>query len=263
MIFQGDFTTELEFARRIAVSAGRILVAMRGKSDLYSKEKDRFDLVSEADLASHRSIEAELRAAFPHDLLLSEEGDPTNPLIGRCWIADPLDGTANFLHGQDHVAVSLALFIDGVPAVGVVHAPFIAQTFWATAGGGAYCNDQRLNITLVREPRHALVGTGFPHHRGDISAMINRLHPILREFADIRRLAAPALDICWVAAGRLDALVDRLKIWDIAAAALIATEAGAITHRLSDAPAFPEPIDGWDYIVAPAPLAKFLAAIIE
>lgn len=252
---------EVSVARSIVGEAGRALVEKRRNSNIAIHEKGRFDLVTEADLMSHNIIRCRLAEAFPQDMLLSEEGDSVDPFSSRCWIADPLDGTANYVHGQAHVAVSLALYSEGEAALGVVHAPFTNETFWAVRGHGAFCNGTQLRIDTVRAPERALIGTGFPHDRQRVGELIDRLHVVLDTFGDIRRLAAPALDICWVADGRLDGFVDRLKIWDIAAAGLIAEEAGATVQRVSQAPPYPEPTDGFDYIVAPKPLATRLLDI--
>lgn len=261
MIRLSQDSREISVARSIVEEAGRSLVEMRQNSNVVIHEKRRFDLVTDADLSSHRIICCRLAEAFPQDTLLSEEGDGVDPFSGRCWIADPLDGTANYVHGHAHVAVSLALFSEGEAVLGVVHAPFTNETFWAVRGCGAFRNGTQLRIGTARAPERALIGTGFPHDRQRVGELIDRLHTVLETFGDIRRLAAPALDICWVADGRLDGFVDRLMIWDVAAAGLIAEEAGATVQRLSKAPAHPEPIDGFDYIVAPKPLATSLLDI--
>ena len=255
------YSHELKIARSIVQEAGHSLVKMRQKANLEIHVKGLFDLVTEADLASDDVIRGRLAEAFPDDALLSEEGDGFDPFVGRCWIADPLDGTANYVHQQSHVAVSLALFSEGEAIVGVVHAPFCDETFWAVRGQGAFYNGTPFRIKSPVNPERALIGTGFPHDRQRVAELIDRLGTVLSVFGDIRRLAAPALDVCWVADGRLDGFVDRLMIWDIAAAGLIAEEAGATVRRLSNATRYPEPSDGFDYVVAAEPLLTQLAEI--
>ena len=145
--------------------------------------------------------------------------------------------------------------------LGVVHAPFQGQTFWAVAGRGAYRNGQRIKASSLTDVRRALIGTGFPHNRTRIDEIVDRLKPLLREFGDIRRLAAPALDICWVADGRLTGFVDRIREWDVAAAGLIATEAGAFMTALK--PADGEGDDGTDYLIAAPGIFERLCSVLR
>lgn len=240
----------LAFARAVCAEAGEILLEYRQRGALTVDSKADFELVTGADLAIDQHITRRVAEAFKEHALLSEESSQdVNLEASACWIVDPLDGTANFVHGHDHVAISIALAISGEINLGVVHAPFQQQTFWAVRGEGAFRNGTRIAASTLTDVRRALIATGFPHQRSEIDLLVDRLKPLLREFGDIRRLAAPALDICWVADGRLTGFVDRIHKWDIAAAGLIATEAGARVIALK-AMEDRGGSDGTDYIVA-------------
>ena len=259
-----DLSAELELARSVVREAGDLLVDLRPKlPGIGVRRKGPFDLASDADMASHELISRRILERFPRDSLLSEEGADADHRVGRCWIVDPLDGTANFLHGQDHVSVSVALYVGGQANVAAVRAPFFGQTYWAATGQGAFRDGQPLAPGPAVPPERALIGVGFPADRTGIGPLIDRLHPLLREFGDIRRLASPALDICWVADGRLDAFLDCVKIWDIAAAGLIAAEAGLAVQYVGGDARDPEPPAGRNYLVAPERLAQGILAAIS
>lgn len=239
----------LDFALTVCREAGAILREARSKG-VAVESKPGFELVTDADVAVDLHFRQRIASAYPDHTMLSEEshGDAK---VGPapCWIVDPLDGTANFVHGQDHVAVSAALSLEGEVVLGVVHAPFHDQTFWAVRGNGAHRDGQAIKASSLTDIRRALIATGFPHVRTNVDALVDRLKPLLSTFGDIRRLAAPALDICWVADGRLSGFVDRLHLWDVAAAGLIATEAGA--RLAAFGPGHDQtPADGTDYVVA-------------
>jgi myo-inositol-1(or 4)-monophosphatase len=135
--------------------------------------------------------------------------------------------------------------------VGVVHAPFTHDTYCAIRGSGATCNDCKIEVSKTTQLNQALVGTGFPHDRSDVSRPIERITRLVSHCQDIRRAGSPALDISWVACGRLDAHTESLHSWDIAAAGLIAIEAGAVSTRLSEGSStMPPALRGEEYLVA-------------
>ena len=151
------------------------------------------------------------------------------------WLVDPLDGTANFVHGLDAVGVSIGLVEHGTPVVGVVHAPLLpgydgtlGRTYWATAGGGAFRDGRRIAVSS-RRPEQAIVATGFPFRRKHLlPEFLGTFEPALHRFEDIRRVGAASLDLCWVAEGVFDGFFElRLGPWDVAAAAIVVREAGA------------------------------------
>ncbi|WP_035518176.1 inositol monophosphatase family protein [Pseudohaliea rubra] len=220
---------DLALALRLAREAGELLLAhWAERASLTVTAKGAGDFVSEAD----REAEAWLRRGFacarPDDGWLGEE---TGAAAGgaRRWIVDPLDGTTNFLHGLGHWAVSVALEEEGALSLGVVHDPLRGETFAATRGCGATLNGSPIAVAAGGVMASALFGTGIPFgdmpHIDDHAADLARLMPAC---AGVRRLGAAALDLAYVAAGRLDGFWERrLQPWDIAAGLVLLREAGA------------------------------------
>jgi myo-inositol-1(or 4)-monophosphatase len=197
----------------------------------------RNDLVSDADREAERAIREVLAERRPDDGLLAEEGSRSEAQSGRCWIVDPLDGTVNFLYGFPVWAVSIALEDEDGLAVGVVHDPGRGETFRAARGAGAQLNGRPLHVRRQQELRTALVATGFsyePTQRAAQAEVIRRLLPHVR---DIRRAGAAALDLAWLAAGRLDGYLEHgPSAWDWAAGRLLVGEAGGTVEQLPGDP---------------------------
>jgi myo-inositol-1(or 4)-monophosphatase len=193
--------------------------------------------VSDADREAERAIRELLAAERPDDGLLAEEGSRSEAQSGRRWIVDPLDGTVNFLYGFPVWGVSVALEDEDGVAVGVVYDPSRDELFRATRGGGAELDGRRLRVRELRELRAALVATGFsyePARRGAQAELVAALVPQVR---DIRRAGAAALDLAWLAAGRLDGFFEHgLKQWDWAAGRLLVHEAGGVSDLLPGDP---------------------------
>jgi myo-inositol-1(or 4)-monophosphatase len=196
------------------------------------------DMVTASDRASERLIVEGIRAARPKDGILGEEGTADPGSTGVRWVVDPLDGTTNFLYGFPAFAVSIAIEIDGVTEVAVVADAARRETFTAVRGGGAHLDGRPLRCTDATHLATALVGTGFSYdaaRRARQGAVVAQVLPVVR---DIRRVGAAAIDLCWVAAGRLDAYYERgLAPWDLGAGALVAAEAGAAVGDLDGGPA--------------------------
>jgi fructose-1,6-bisphosphatase/inositol monophosphatase family enzyme len=191
-------------------------------------------MVSDADRAAEEAISALLRAERPDDGLLGEEGLSSDGSSGRRWVVDPLDGTTNYLYRYRAWCVSVALEdSDGSGLVGVVHDPLAGETFRAVRGEGAFLDGHAapLRVRDNGELGRALVATGFgydPEVRAGQADLLRRVLPRVR---DVRRAGAAALDLCHVAAGRLDGYFERgLKRWDLAAGALIVQEAGGVVR---------------------------------
>lgn len=217
----------LEAARR----AGELLRDGR-PADLgvAATKSSPIDVVTEMDIAAEKLITGFLTEHRPDDGFLGEEGASTAGTSGVRWVIDPLDGTVNYLYGLPTWAVSIAAERDGETVVGVVAAPMRREIYRAVLGGGAYANDKPLRCRPAPPLDQALVSTGFNYvaavrtHQADVA---QRLIPRLR---DIRRSGSAAVDLCDVAAGRLDGYYERgLHPWDLAAGDLIAREAGALT----------------------------------
>jgi myo-inositol-1(or 4)-monophosphatase len=148
-------------------------------------------------------------------------------------VVDPLDGTTNFAHGVPHFAVSIALLEDGMPKVGAIYHPMLDELYCASLGGGAWLNARRVAVTHTDELINALVATGFPYDIDQtLPEVMRQLHQVLPAVRDIRRAGAAALDLAYVACGRLDGFYEiNLQPWDTAAGWLLVEEAGG---RLSD-----------------------------
>jgi myo-inositol-1(or 4)-monophosphatase len=191
------------------------------------------DMVSAADRDAEALIHAGLRSARPDDGLLAEEGSREAAESGRRWIVDPLDGTTNFLCGFPQWAVSIAL--EG--SLGVVFDPVRDELFAASRGAGATLNGRPLRIAAPPALSTALIATGFgydPERRDKQGQVLGRVVPRIR---DIRRAGAAALDLCWLAAGRVDGYYERgLGAWDWAAARIIVEEAGGAVADLEPEP---------------------------
>ncbi len=220
----------MRVAKAAACEAGALLMGFFGHLDparIGSKSAAR-DLVTEADLASENCLVARLRAAFPDHAIESEEAvrDAASP--GPRWFLDPLDGTVNFVHRLPSFAVSLGLFVDGEPELAVVHAPRLEETFHALRGGGAFLGATRLAVSRASELGEAVLATGFPYRRAD-PATNNVAHftDLILAVRDLRRMGSAALDLAYVAAGRLDGFWELgLAPHDVAAGALLVREAG-------------------------------------
>ena len=196
-------------------------------------EKARNDFVSAADRASEQAIVEYLRRATPGVGVLAEEGGASGDAAAR-WLVDPLDGTANFIHGFPHYGVSIALEVKGRLEVGVIYDPARDELFTATAGGGAFCNGRRLRVTSREGLAGAFLTTGFPfrvHHLVDTYLAVFR--DVFLRVAAIRRPGAAALDLAHTAAGIFDGFSEFcLSPWDIAAGALLVREAGGVVTNL-------------------------------
>lgn len=195
-------------------------------------------MVSDADRDAEAAIEEMLLGARPEDGLLAEEGAHREGASGRRWVVDPLDGTTNFLYGIPAFAVSVALEDGEGGAVGVVHDPARDETFTAARGLGARLGGAPIEVSAADELDSALIATGFGYDSDQRRAQAELLVDVLPRVRDIRRAGAAALDLAWLAAGRLDGYYERgLKPWDWAAGRLIVTEAGGTLRELEGEPA--------------------------
>ena len=213
-----------------AVKAGRSLARDFGEvQNLQVSLKGPGDYVSQADRKAEEIIFAELSKARPgYSFLMEERGAVEGDDAQHRWIVDPLDGTTNFLHGIPVFAISIALERQGQIVAGVVYNPAMDELYTAERGGGAFMNDRRLRVAARGKLSDAVVGTGIPHlGRGHHGQALIELKNVMGETAGIRRVGAAALDLAWVAAGRLDGFWENwLSPWDMAAGILLVREAG-------------------------------------
>ena len=224
----------LTIARRAAEEAGKILqLGQRQLDQIQIEEKGRGDLVSVVDRRAEEVIKNVLLDKYPQHDFLGEESGETRASAEEseyCWVIDPLDGTTNYLHGLPQFAVSNGLLKRGKPELGVVYNPVSEEWFTAARGEGAQLNGRRLRVSTLRDGGRAIAATGFPFRDPNLlSRQYALLKSVLQEIADVRRLGSAALDLCFVAANRLDGYFEMgIKPWDICAGVLIAQEAGAI-----------------------------------
>lgn len=220
-----------------ALKAARGLIRDFGEVEqLQVSVKGPGDFVSTADLRAEKVLRAELGKARPgYGMLLEEGGGEAGSDPRHRWIVDPLDGTSNFLHGIPHFAVSIALQRDGEIVAGVIYEPVRDEMFWAEKGAGAFLNDRRLRVSGRRQLGDALIGTGMPFMgHGDRETYLATLAAVMPVTAGVRRIGAAALDLAYVAAGRLDGFWEfGLKPWDIASGILIVREAGGYVTDLA------------------------------
>jgi myo-inositol-1(or 4)-monophosphatase len=189
---------------------------------------------------------------------------PAEDYRGHLWIIDPLDGTANYARGSERVAVSIAYAVDGVVQAGAIHAPFLGVSYSATRGGGARRGDVALAARGIVGLADAIVGTGLAHRRDGRPAEAKRFERLILSCRDIRRTGCPSLDIADVATGTIDGHTEDLAAWDVAAAGLIAQEAGVERLHLSPRPeTCPADLFGLGYLVGAPGLALALAQAID
>ncbi|MDN5926440.1 MAG: inositol monophosphatase [Hyphomicrobiales bacterium] len=213
-----------------ATKAGRSLSRDFGEvQNLQVSLKGPGDYVSQADRKAEEIVYNELSKARPgYSFLMEESGTVKGSDDQHRWIIDPLDGTTNFLHGIPIFAVSIALERQGVLVAGLIYNPAMDELYTAERGGGAFLNDRRLRVAARRNLNDAVIGTGIPHlGRGDHGRYLVEQRNVMGEVSGIRRMGAAALDLAYVAAGRLDGFwEDALHPWDMAAGMLIIREAG-------------------------------------
>ncbi len=229
----------LSTAIESVVRAGDMQMARFGGALEVSK-KGRIDLVTEVDVAVERAFRAMIAERFPdHDVLAEEFGAiGDRPKARHCWIFDPLDGTTNYAHGLPIFCASLGLEIDGQLEIAAVYDPSRRELFTAERGGGAFLNGGPLRVSPTATLLDALLVTGFPYNvHDDPLKVVGLFGEFIARAQAVRRIGSAALDLCYVAAGRLDGFWEvRLKPWDVAAGALIVEEAGGRVTAIDGGP---------------------------
>jgi len=242
----------LEACERAAREGGRVLGTWMGRFGV--ENKGPRDLVTEADRESQRAIRELLLGEFPDHAFVGEEGDDVRaggsgqsaaaggvpPLT---WFVDPLDGTTNYVHGYPAYCVSIALFRGDTPLVATVYDPVAEECFVAAAGHGARCNGRPIRVSGTVELTESLVAVSFPAHTSVESVAVADFLAILPLVRSVRRSGSTALNLAWLASGRLDAFwARRIQSWDVAAGFLLVSEAGGTLGRFAiDAASPPGP----------------------
>lgn len=254
----------LTIAVRAARAAGDIIVRSMDRVDLINiSPKGRNDFVTDVDRQAEREIVATLQKAYPGHACIGEEGGYQGPNQAEfVWIIDPLDGTTNFLHGFPQFAVSIGLFHRGKPEKAVVYDPLRQELFTGARGAGATLNNRRLRVTKQAGMTGALLGTGIPFKdQRYVDAYLGMLKDLLKDSAGIRRAGSAALDLAYVAAGRLDGFWEfGLKHWDMAAGVLLIQEAGGI---VSDLEGSDKHFETGNVVAAPPKLHQTMLSLIR
>jgi myo-inositol-1(or 4)-monophosphatase len=222
-------------AKRAATRAGTHLRSLTPARASDWTEKGRHDFVTDADRVSEALIAEILTTEVAGSTVVGEELSPDATRAGEVvWIVDPLDGTTNFLHHYPQYAVAIAALVQGVLAVGVVHDVVRDLVYWGATGHGAWLADRRLQVSQLSQPKHALVGTGFPFTQLDgVERYLRQFAAVLHASSGIRRAGAAALDLADVAAGRFEAFWElTLAPWDVAAGVVLIREAGGVVTTL-------------------------------
>jgi len=231
---------EMSIARQAAIESGKVLNRLFGQTQQITKKGD-IDLVTEADLQSERLILRTISRHFPQDSIMTEESGYYNHHPQRIWIIDPLDGTTNFAHAFPVFAISIAFQFQRDVVLGVVFNPYMNEHFEAVKGMGSSLNNRPIKVSQTKELGDALLATGFPY---DVNKRPDSVIELFKKFTvlgqGVRRPGSAAIDLCYVAAGRLDGFwEERLKPWDTAAGSLIVQEAGGRVSSYEGTPYSP------------------------
>lgn len=242
----------LNIAVRAARAAGDIIVRNMDRLDrIKVVTKQNNDFVSNVDHMAEEAIISAIKHAYPDHGIMAEESGTQGETSEYQWIIDPLDGTTNYLHGFPQFSVSIALKHKGRIEVGVIYDPISQELFTAVRGNGATLNDKKIRVTSQKGLTNALLGTGFPYYdQSYLDTYLETMKALMQKTAGIRRPGSAALDLAWLAAGRIDGFWEfNLKAWDIAAGALIVREAGGIVSDFENKEGYLESGD----IIAAAP----------
>jgi myo-inositol-1(or 4)-monophosphatase len=227
----------LNTAVKAAHAAGDIVMRYaRRVHQLDVRSKSRNELVSKVDIMAEELIVSTIHERYPDHAILGEEGGQQGD-SDTVWIIDPLDGTTNYLHGFPMFAVSIGVQVKGRMEVGVVYDPARQELFTALRGGGAQLDGRKMRMDANKALEGALIGTGFPYRMNDtwMEPYLNQFRAVMGVAGDVRRPGSAALDLSYLAAGRLDGFWEfGLQPWDIAAGTLIVREAGGIVSSITD-----------------------------
>ena len=226
----------LNQASNIARQAGALLLGFfRARVEI--EYKGASDLVTEADRASEALIVAELKKLYPDHAIVAEEGGGQDGRSGYRWFIDPLDGTTNFAHSFPIFAVSMGLEKDGEMIAGVIYDPTRDELFAAEKGAGARMNGEPIHVSKIARLEEALVATGFPSRKRHANPNIHFYHQMNMRTHGVRRPGAAAIDLAYVASGRIDGFWEfHLHAWDVAAGKLLVAEAGGCVTEISGRP---------------------------
>jgi myo-inositol-1(or 4)-monophosphatase len=232
----------LTIATQAARNAAKIILRNVDRLDrVRVSAKGHNDFVTDIDHAVEAEIINTIHKAYPDHAILAEESGHTYG-SDYCWVIDPIDGTTNFIHGFPQFAISIAMLYKNHLEIGLVYDPMRNELFTAASGKGAHLNNTRMRVSGIKQLSEALIGTGFPiRDTSGLKAYLNTFEKVLLQSSGVRRAGSAALDLAYVAAGRLDAFWEGgLAKWDIAAGALLIKEAGGMIADYNGKPDFLE-----------------------
>ncbi|MCX7988273.1 MAG: inositol monophosphatase [Thermodesulfovibrio sp.] len=218
-------------AMEVAQSAGKLIKEKVGSiTNEEITQKSFSDFVTKVDLESEKAIITNIKKYFPNHHIMAEESSKDYRMADYLWIIDPLDGTTNFIHGFPFIAISIALMYRGELIIGVIHDPLRNETFYAEKNSGAFLNGKKIKVSSTKEPQFSLIATGFPfRNKQYVSNYVKIFHQMLHSVNDLRRAGAAAIDLAYVACGRVDGFFEySLSPWDIAAGTILIKEAGGV-----------------------------------
>jgi myo-inositol-1(or 4)-monophosphatase len=251
-----------DFLRHIVMEAGRMSLDFRSRlASVQISKKAPKNMVSEADVAIERFLVAQIRQRYPDHAILGEESGGQAGSGQYRWVIDPIDGTNSFLHQQPFFSTSIAVEKDGQTILGAVYAPVLGELFFAERGKGASLNDNAIHVSKESRLIDCLMGTGFACMRDGLPRNnLPYLGAVLPRIRDVRRYGSVAMDLCYVACGRLDGFWElNLQWYDIAAGLLICTEAGGM---ISDFLGASQPI-GQELVASNGHVHEDLVAILR
>lgn len=216
-------------AMQAAQLSGRLLKEKIGNIKCEDINQKSFsDFVTKVDFESEKIIIESLKKHFPEHRIMAEESEKDFKKAEYLWIIDPLDGTTNFIHGFPFIAISIALMHRGELVLGVIFDPLREELFYAEKGIGAFLNGKRISVSSTKDPKYSLIATGFPfRNKSYVESYVKIFHQMLYSVNDLRRAGAAAIDLAYVACGRVDGFFEySLSPWDIAAGVVLIKEAG-------------------------------------
>ena len=253
----------LNIAIQAARASSRIILRFMDQLEQVSvTEKNRNNLVTEVDKLSEQEIIAHIHKAYPNHAILAEESGFDGSHDDVWWVIDPLDGTFNFVHGVPHFCISIAAKKKNLTEIGCIYGPIRQELFTAVRGRGANVNSRRMRVSTTQKFENALVATGFPGILAPdaLPTYLKTFNQVLPKVADVRRAGAAALDLAYVAAGRLDAFWEQgLGEWDVAAGALMIQEAGGIVTDFAGEPNY---VEKKAVVAGNMPIHKALLALL-
>ena len=233
--------------KKIVLEAGNIIKEGYNSSVAIEK-KSPTELVTKYDKAVEEFLIAKIKPLYKEYNIVAEESFNTSKLPQKAIYIDPIDGTTNFVHKIPHLAISIGIWEDNTPKFAIVYNPILDELYSATHEGGAYCNNQKLQVQKDSNLQNAIIATGFPYAKHKMGKeywwVVDSFKNLLPKIRDIRRLGAAALDLCYLAHGKVNGFYEiNLKPWDVAAGVLIVKEAGGkVTNFYGKEYSFEEPI---------------------